>query len=280
MLSGLPSLVEVHVPEGTHVNVCGDTHGQYEDLMSLFEVHGFPSDTNPYVFNGDYVDRGSQSIEVFLVLLCFKLLYPHHVHLSRGNHESRYLNAMYGFDAEVTRKYSPPMIPMIAMTFQALPLAHVLRGAASSQGVLVLHGGLFSRDDVTLADIAAIDRRCEPPEQGIMCELLWSDPQPQPGRSLNPRGVALCFGPDVTARFLSRNHLRLLVRSHQVKAQGYEVEADGKLVTVFSAPNYCGVMGNLAAMLRFDPSLDFTPIQFAAARAFPGALQRACEWGV
>ena len=209
------------------------------------------------------------------------------------------------------RKYSSPMIPLIAATFQSLPLAHVIRGS-SPRGVLVLHGGLFSRDDVSLDDIRAIDRHCEPPEHGIMCELLWSDPQPQPGRALNPRGVALCFGPDVTARFLERNGLQLLVRSHQVrrvmcrggcrgaarwrrpehscdapwprasprglgrptclvqtrrahlsstaparrtappraaqvKAEGYEVEAGGKLVTVFSAPNYCGVMGNMGA---------------------------------
>ena len=132
----------------------------------------------------------------------------------------------------------------------------------------MLHGGLFSRDDVTLDDIRLIDRRCEPPEHGIMCELLWSDPQHELGRSLNPRGVALCFGPDVTARFLARNELRLLVRSHQVKAEGYEVEADGKLVTVFSAPNYCGVMGNQGAMLRFDADLEYTPIQFSAAQPF------------
>jgi len=92
------------------------------------------------------------------------------------------------------------MIPLIAVTFMTLPLAHVIRGSVE-QGVLVLHGGLFSRDDVSLEDIKQIERRCEPPEQGIMCELLWSDPQPMPGRSLNPRGVALCFGPDVTSRF-------------------------------------------------------------------------------
>ncbi|KAL1499757.1 hypothetical protein AB1Y20_012444 [Prymnesium parvum] len=267
LLNSLPSLVEVHIPHGGYINVCGDTHGQFEDLMHLFEQHGFPSEANPYMFNGDYVDRGSQSIEVFLVLLCFKLLYPQHVHLSRGNHESRYLNQLYGFDIEITQKFSSAMIPLIAVTFMTLPLAHVIRGSVE-QGVLVLHGGLFSRDDVSLEDIKQIERRCEPPEQGIMCELLWSDPQPMPGRSLNPRGVALCFGPDVTSRFLERNGLQLLVRSHQVKAEGYEIEANGKLVTVFSAPNYCGLMGNLGAMLRFNEWLEYTPIQFNAARTF------------
>jgi len=203
-------------------------------------------------------------MEVFLVLLCFKLLYPEHVHLSRGNHESRYLNQMYGFDAEVVRKYSAQMIQLISDTFQSLPLAHVVGGK-----VLVLHGGLFSREDVSLDDIRRIDRRCEPPDQGVMCELLWSDPQPQNGRTPNPRGVALCFGPDVTERFLHRNRLQLLVRSHQVKAQGFEVEHGGRCITVFSAPNYCGIMGNFGAMLRFDSNLSYTPLQFAAARTSP-----------
>lgn len=98
-----------------------------------------------------------------------------------------------------------------------------------------------------------------------MAELLWSDPQPQPGRSPNPRGVALMFGPDVTSRFLERNGLELLVRSHQVKEEGYEVEHGGKLVTVFSAPNYCGIMGNKGAALRFDDSLSYTVHQFSAS---------------
>lgn len=92
LLDSLPTLVEVVVPPGGFINVCGDTHGQFEDLMHLFDQHGFPCEATPYLFNGDYVDRGAQSIEVFLVLLSFKLLYPNHVHLSRGNHESRYLN--------------------------------------------------------------------------------------------------------------------------------------------------------------------------------------------
>lgn len=203
-LAALPSLVDVPIPSGTHINVCGDTHGQYADVLHLFATFGFPSEDNPYLFNGDYVDRGAQGVEVVLILLAFKLLYPRHVHLSRGNRESRYLNQMYGFDAEDRRKYSAAMISLFSDVFQALPLAHVLGG-----GVLVIHGGLFSHDDVTLHDLRAIERHREPPESGLMCELLWSDPQPQNGRSPNPRGVALCFGPDVTARFLERNGLRL-----------------------------------------------------------------------
>ena len=97
-----------------------------------------------------------------------------------------------------------------------------------------------------------------------MSEALWSDPQPLPGRSPSKRGVGLSFGPDVTASFLQRNGLKMVVRSHEVKDEGYEVEADGKLVTVFSAPNYCDQMGNKGALLRFDNKGDYVVHQFEA----------------
>lgn len=101
-----------------------------------------------------------------------------------------------------------------------------------------MHGGLFSRDDVTLKEIREIDRNRQPPEEGLMCELLWSDPQPQLGRAPSKRGVGVQFGPDVTHNFLAMNNLSYIVRSHEVKTDGYEVGHDGKCITVFSAPNY------------------------------------------
>ena len=115
--------------------------------------------------------------------------------------------------------------------------------------VLILHGGLFQQDGVKLEDIARIDRFREPPEGGgptgaaLMSDLLWSDPQPFPGRGPSKRGVGQSFGPDVTARFLADNGLEYLIRSHEVKDDGYVVEHGGKCVTVFSAPNYCDMMG-------------------------------------
>lgn len=101
-----------------------------------------------------------------------------------------------------------------------------------------MHGGLFSRDDVTLQEIREIDRNRQPPDEGLMCELLWSDPQPQMGRAPSKRGVGVQFGPDVTQNFLTTNSLDYIVRSHEVKNDGYEVGHDGKCITVFSAPNY------------------------------------------
>jgi serine/threonine-protein phosphatase 5 len=250
ILSQLPTMVNIPVGAGEHVTVCGDVHGQFYDLINIFEKNGLPSPQNPYLFNGDFVDRGSFSVEVILTLFAFKALYPQHMHLTRGNHESRSMNRMYGFQGEVVAKYSETVYEVFAEVFCWLPLAALINGK-----VLVVHGGLFSKDGVTLDDINKINRNREPPDDGLMCELLWSDPQRAQGRAMSKRGVGVQFGPDVTHNFLTQNNLELLVRSHEVKDEGYEVEADGKLITIFSAPNYCDQMGNKGAWIRFENDL-------------------------
>ncbi|GAY68654.1 hypothetical protein CUMW_265830 [Citrus unshiu] len=260
MLRALPSLVDIDIPDGKHFTVCGDVHGQFYDLLNIFELNGLPSEENPYLFNGDFVDRGSFSVEVILTLFAFKCMCPSAIYLSRGNHESKSMNKIYGFEGEVRSKLSETFVELFAEVFCCLPLAHVL-----NQKVFVVHGGLFSVDGVKLSDIKTIDRFCEPPEEGLMCELLWSDPQPLPGRGPSKRGVGLSFGADVTKRFLQDNSLDLVVRSHEVKDEGYEIEHDGKLITVFSAPNYCDQMGNKGAFIRFEaPTLKPNVVTFAA----------------
>lgn len=239
-----PSLVEVTVADDCKFTVCGDIHGQFYDLMNIFNLNGLPSPSNPYLFNGDFVDRGSFSVECIFTLFGFKLLYPEHFFMSRGNHESHSMNQMYGFDGEVKAKYTAQMSELFSEVFNWLPLAHCLNGR-----VLVMHGGLFSRDSVTLDEISKIDRNRQPPEEGLMCELLWSDPQPQVGRAPSKRGVGVQFGPDVTKKFLELNTLDYIIRSHEVKNEGYEVAHDGKCITVFSAPNYCDTMGNKGAFI-------------------------------
>ncbi|KAK2183872.1 hypothetical protein NP493_293g02024 [Ridgeia piscesae] len=238
------SLVDITVPEGKKFTVCGDIHGQFYDLMNIFDLNGLPSECNPYLFNGDFVDRGSFSVECIFTLLGFKLLYPNHFFMSRGNHESITMNQMYGFEGEVKSKFSQQMCELFTEVFQLLPLCHCINNK-----ILVMHGGLFSDDTVTLDDIRKVERNKQPPETGIMCELLWSDPQPQCGRSPSKRGVGIQFGPDITKRFLQRNRLDYVIRSHEVKQDGYEVAHDGKCITVFSAPNYCDTMGNKGAFV-------------------------------
>ncbi|XP_047536700.1 serine/threonine-protein phosphatase 5 [Vanessa atalanta] len=242
-----PSLVDIKVPDDKKFTVCGDIHGQFYDLMNIFKLNGLPSDTNPYLFNGDFVDRGPFSVECIFTLFSFKLLYPDHFYMSRGNHETRDMNRVYGFQGEVTSKYTSQMADLFTELYNWLPLAHCINNR-----VLVMHGGLFSKDDVTLDDIRNVDRNKQPPEDGIMCELLWSDPQPMAGRSPSKRGVGCQFGPDVTAAFLQKNGLDYIIRSHEVKNDGYEVAHDGKCITVFSAPNYCDTMGNLGAFITMN----------------------------
>jgi len=96
--------------------------------------------------------------------------------------------------------------------------------AVIGKKVFVTHGGIPVDDSVTLSDIARVKRGMEPPESGLMSDLLWSDPQPFPGKSPSKRGVGFAFGPDITEAFLKRNKLDLLVRSHEVKDEGYLVE--------------------------------------------------------
>ncbi|CAF4867640.1 unnamed protein product [Pieris macdunnoughi] len=242
-----PSLVDIKVEDDKKFTVCGDIHGQYYDLMNIFKLNGLPSESNPYLFNGDFVDRGSFSVECIFTLFSFKLLYPDHFFMSRGNHETLDMNRVYGFRGEVTSKYSSQMADLFTEVYHWLPLAHCINSR-----VIVMHGGLFSKDDITLDDIRKVERNREPPEDGIMCELLWSDPQPMEGRSPSRRGVGCQFGPDVTAAFLKTNKLDYVIRSHEVKNDGYEVAHDGMCITVFSAPNYCDTMGNLGAFITMN----------------------------
>ena len=233
-------------PVQPRITVCGDTHGQYYDLLNIFQLNGFPHRTNPYLFNGDFVDRGSFSVEVILTLLLFKLSDPACIYLTRGNHETKNMNRIYGFEGEVKAKYDDTIFRLFLEVFEWLPLSAVI-----ANKVFCTHGGLPTDPTVTLEDIAAIPRGMEPPESGLMSDLLWSDPQPFPGKSPSKRGVGFSFGPDIAEAFLNRNGLQLLVRSHEVKEEGYLVEHGGKTITVFSAPNYCDTMGNKGAFIHF-----------------------------
>lgn len=246
-----PPLVDVTVPENAHFTVCGDVHGQFYDLLHIFEINGWPSKENPYLFNGDFVDRGSFSCEVLFTLLALRACEPQSLFMARGNHESINMNLTYGFFGEVEAKCHSSFKALTTDLFDFLPLAHVLSGQ-----IFVVHGGLYMDDQLeppSLDEIRGIDRVCQPPEEGgLMSDLLWADPQPEAGRTASRRGIGYSFGPDVTKRFLEKNGLKMVVRSHEVKDNGYEVMHDGRLVTVFSAPNYCDSMGNKGAFVRFE----------------------------
>jgi serine/threonine-protein phosphatase 5 len=265
----LPSLLEIPIPSvGPDVNdptilprltVCGDTHGQFYDVLHIFDLNGLPTERNPYLFNGDFVDRGSFSVEVILTFLLFKMSNPQCIHLHRGNHETKNMNKIYGFEGEVKAKYDDKIFELFLEVFSHMPLASVV-----GNKVFVTHGGLPTEPGVSLNDIRKIKRGCEPPNSGLMSDLLWADPQPFPGKSPSKRGVGYSFGPDITEAFLNFNDLQLLVRSHEVKDEGYLVEHGGKTITVFSAPNYCDSMGNKGAFIHFEESCEPKFTQYEA----------------
>ena len=196
------SLVDVTRGDDEEITVCGDIHGQYYDLLNIFKLNGVPSKENPYLFNGDFIDRGSFSVEVIMCLLSWKVCYPEHFFMSRGNHETAQLNKLYGFYGEVQHKYDSKVYDLFNDLFQHLPLSHCI-----NKKVFVTHGGLFAKDGVKLEDIRKTPRVKEPGDEGIMVDCLWSDPNDNNGRAPSKRGISCMFGPDVTQRFLDDNGL-------------------------------------------------------------------------
>lgn len=268
-----PTMVEMEIEEGHHLTVCGDTHGQFFDLLEIFRLNGFPTASHSYLFNGDFVDRGSWSTEVVLLLYAYKWLFPRAFFLNRGNHETDDMNRVYGFEGECKAKYNDRVFKLFSESFSALPLATLI-----ASKFLTLHGGLFSDDKTSLDDIRKLNRhqQRQPGQQGLMMEMLWTDPQTAPGRGPSKRGVGLQFGPDVTKRFCEANGLEAVIRSHEVRMEGYEVEHDGRCVTgelrrstsigrlmggliviglVFSAPKYCDATENKGAYINIGPDL-------------------------
>jgi len=232
------------------VTVCGDIHGQFYDLKELFKIGGDCPQTN-YLFLGDFVDRGFNSVETFLLLIALKVRYPDRITLIRGNHESRQITQVYGFYDECLRKYrSVNVWRYCTEIFDYLALAAMI-----DDRIFCVHGGL-SPSINTLDQIRAIDRKQEVPHEGPMCDLLWSDPEEIDGWGLSPRGAGYLFGGDVVAQFNQMNNVDLICRAHQLVMEGYKHMFNETLVTVWSAPNYCYRCGNVAAILELDEHLN------------------------
>ncbi|KAL7854193.1 hypothetical protein AOLI_G00210370 [Acnodon oligacanthus] len=372
LLRVLPNITEVSTCHSKEITICGDLHGHLEDLLLVFYKNGLPSVETPYVFNGDFVDRGKDSIEILLILFAFQLVYPNDVHLNRGNHEDHIVNLRYGFTKEVLGKYrlhGKKILKLLQKIFSWLPLATVI-----DQKVLILHGGISDTTDLKL--IAKLERnryvsalrppkcrqavkskgpggqysdgegdrysaagrrrvrslthsnpatarhelqrrslqayciRTSPnveeelrerrrwaglsasyervhdpissdsdPDTGEVLEtdaeewkqivdMLWSDPMPQDGCIPNEvRGGGCYWGPDVTQEVLNRHNLRLLIRSHECKQDGYEFCHNRKVLTIFSASNYYEEGSNRGAYIRLGPDLNPHVVQYQASRS-------------
>ena len=230
-------------------NIIGDIHGQYYDLLRLFQYSGFPPESN-YLFLGDYVDRGKQSIETICLLLAYKIKYPENFFILRGNHESASINRIYGFYDECKQRYSVKLWKTFTDCFNCLPIAAII-----DEKIFCCHGGL-SPELTDMDLIRNVKRPTDIPDSGLLCDLLWSDPDKDiTGWGNNERGVSFTFGPDVVARFLEKHDLELICRAHQVVEDGYEFFAKRHLVTIFSAPNYCGEFDNAGAIMSIDQDL-------------------------
>uniref|UniRef100_A0A8C5D2V0 Serine/threonine-protein phosphatase n=1 Tax=Gadus morhua TaxID=8049 RepID=A0A8C5D2V0_GADMO len=295
LLRILPNINHVSTCHSKEITICGDLHGQLEDLLLVFYKNGLPSSEKPYVFNGDFVDRGKSSMEILLILFAFLLVYPNGVHLNRGNHEDHIVNLRYGFTKEVLGKYrvhGKKILKLLQKMFSWLPLATVIDGK-----VLVVHGGISDTTDLNViarmerhkyvsalrppksgrvhldvVDTPTHDRRRDGPlTMGLwpfqMVDLLWSDPMAQDGCQPNQvRGGGCYWGPDVTEEVLGRHHLQLLIRSHECKQDGYEFCHNRRVLTLFSASNYYEVGSNRGAYVRMGPDLVPHFIQYQSSQ--------------
>ncbi|KAN0132335.1 Metallo-dependent phosphatase-like protein [Lactarius tabidus] len=258
-----PNVLKLKSP----VTIVGDIHGQYYDLMKIFEVGGNLNDTN-YLFLGNYADRGYFGIECLLYLYTLKLWHPDRIFLIRGNHECRHPTEDFTFKRECLHKYSEEVYDACMASFSALPLSGLLDGR-----FFCVHGGISPELD-TLSDIDRINRFQEPGSSGLLCDLLWADPVPNFGNETEPsqhpfpvppgqmwghnteRGRSYYFTYEAVVKFLERNKLRGVIRGHEVQESGYHMfrmtlKGFPSVITVFSAPNYRDVHRNRGAVLKY-----------------------------
>ncbi|CAB4256709.1 similar to Saccharomyces cerevisiae YPL179W PPQ1 Putative protein serine/threonine phosphatase [Maudiozyma barnettii] len=241
-----PTLLRLQAP----IKIVGDLHGQFNDLLRILKLSGIPSETN-YLFLGDYIDRGKQSLETILLLLCYKLKYPNNFFMLRGNHESANVTKMYGFYDECKRRKSTKVWKAFIDVFNCLPIA-----ATINDKIFCVHGGI-SPDLKNLNQInKTVVRPTDIPDNGLITDLLWSDPDSTVRDwSSNDRGVSYTFSKSNVLDFCAKFKFDLIIRGHMVVEDGYEFFAKKKLVTVFSAPNYCGQFQNWGAVLAINTGL-------------------------
>ncbi|KAM5180757.1 serine/threonine-protein phosphatase with EF-hands 1 [Mantella aurantiaca] len=347
-LRHMPNIVHLTTSFSKQITICGDLHGKLDDLLLIFYKNGLPSPENTYLFNGDFVDRGKNSIEILIILFAFLLVYPNNLHLNRGNHEDPIMNLRYGFTKEVMQKYkihAQKILALLEDIYSQLPLATVI-----DSKILILHGGISETTDLDLLtslertkyksalrppkpeagrdrvqkldkaplegtlsyksqigsqpcysptilssqhtnglnkefgnsgileihyldssiclpdmtpDLTAVERE----EWKQIVDILWSDPRNQNGCCPNSfRGGGCYFGPDVTTKFLDRYNLKMLIRSHECKQEGYELCHNGKVVTIFSASNYYDEGSNRGAYLKLCPDLSPHFVQYQVTK--------------
>ncbi|KAL3090437.1 hypothetical protein niasHT_028394 [Heterodera trifolii] len=254
-----PTLVRIHPP----AVIVGDIHGQFTDLQRIFNTHGSPPEQQ-YVFLGDYVDRGPQSLETIILLFCYKVKYPSNFMLLRGNHECANINRVYGFYEEIDRRYPRPgarrLFDLFNQVFAWMPYVGLV-----GEKILCMHGGI-SDQIRSLDQLSHLNRpQIDPPLRTLEIDLLWADPaRGVRGVIPNTRGAGIAFGEDVVERVCNMLCLDYIIRAHQVVMDGVEYFAGRRLITLFSAPRYTG-RNNTGATLTIAPDLSHSITRFPPA---------------
>lgn len=244
-------------PVFSPVTIVGNLHGQFSDLLELLSLAGDPSQgsTTNYLFLGSYIDRGYHSLETITLLLLFKILFPFRITLLRGNHESRQVTQVYGFYDECLRKHrfssndGAEIWRYCCEVFEFLPLGALVDGR-----IFCVHGGL-SPELPTLDSIRVLKRTQEIPSEGGMTDLVWSGPEESLSEEwgVSPRGCGYLFNGKALEKFHRVNNLELTVRGHQLQMEGYSfLFEEKKLVSLWSAPDYCYRCGNWGAFMEID----------------------------
>jgi diadenosine tetraphosphatase ApaH/serine/threonine PP2A family protein phosphatase len=283
--------IELKKPED-RVILVGDIHGQFRDMQThILSVQqravqdGDPDDYT-FLFLGDYVDRGPHGVEVMALLLALKVEYPNNVYIIRGNHEEAQTCRVYGFLQECRAKLDGDCWNTFVDVFRFLPLAAAV--AASSGSFFCTHGGL-SPHSTAIEGLQFLNREeygdhymMEHADSETMDGLMWSDPCDQAGYRQNFRGCGFIFGPDATEAFCAANNIQFVCRAHQMVQEGYKWDHDNRLLTLFSAPNYCGINDNRGAIaiLRNKDQIgkdrvEFEFVTFDAAPASPSMIYGA-----
>uniref|UniRef100_A0A6I8NT69 Serine/threonine-protein phosphatase with EF-hands n=1 Tax=Ornithorhynchus anatinus TaxID=9258 RepID=A0A6I8NT69_ORNAN len=336
VLKQMPNITHLSTSYFKEITVCGDLHGKLDDLLLIFYKNGLPSGENPYIFNGDFVDRGKHSMEILIILFAFLLVYPNDLHLNRGNHEDFMMNMRYGFTKEVMQKYKHhggQILQLLEDVYSWLPLATVI-----DHKILIVHGGISDTTDLELLSCferslvsyrgripgrqfysLELQRRPNskatprpkawlpvstdyPGKSGsryvdgrapsvpgrvveletralsvsdpspLICrskvvDILWSDPRSRQGCSPNTgRGGGCYFGPDVTTKLFAKYGLKMIIRSHECKPEGYDICHNGRVVTVFSASNYYEEGSNRGAYLKLNPDMSPRFVQYQVSK--------------
>ncbi|MCQ2821493.1 MAG: metallophosphoesterase [archaeon] len=249
-----PNVVQLNDP----ITIVGDVHGQFYDLLKILELGGDPSKTK-YLFLGDYVDRGLFSIECVVLLMAIKINYKNTFIMLRGNHETRQMTSHFNFKHECEVKYDLSVYDLFMESFDCLPVSCVLNDKFFN-----VHGGI-SPDLKVIGDITKLNRFEEPKYEGLLCDLIWSDPLDDDKEAKkntwlenDNRGCSYVFGAKAAIPFMEKNNLIGILRGHESQAEGFKMYDWNKavdfptVITIFSAPNYCDVYNNKGAIVKFN----------------------------